>query len=413
MQIATAKLGDRALSILQDRLDRMNRRAVKLGMDPMTLTVVSDEWIKRTRENGLDYNVHVNHVEITGSVPRINGWEVVARIEFTDAGNLVHVAPHIDSINNRYRTIENICEHCNTKRHRNDVIAIRHEDGRELIVGRNCLADYIRTSDATSLIDYAKIAATIGSTITDCIEEEREYYGECGRPVESIETIIRAASICIRKLGWRSGSNAYRDNTTSTKDDVQALLNPPRYDTRGYKDWKRWIEECELTVSDYDKDLAAKAIEWAQSLEPGDSEYLHNLKVLAQLEFVTFDKWGYIVSMVPAYKREMEKELKRKEYTKKHGEKVYIGEPKKRLRGIKATCKGVNSFEGHYGVTTLIRFEHRIDDSSYAVLIWWASGDKSEDFDVDEEYTFDATVKGHDDHEKYGMQTKVNRLSVK
>ena len=95
------------------------------------------------------------------------------------------------------------------------------------------------------------------------------------------------------------------------------------------------------------------------------------------------------------------------------GTKVYFGEPKVRVRGISATCVGVNSFEGHYGVTTLVRFEHRISESEYAVLVWFASGDKTEDFEAGEDYTFDATVKGHDEHDKYGKQTKINRVTVK
>lgn len=408
MRIATGKLNDSALSALRDKLKRLNKRAVRLGLEPMRMMILRTETVSRKMPSGLDESVCINHIEVTGCAPRINGWVVAARIEFTNNGNLVHVAPGIGSVDNRYRTIGNICEHCNTNRRRNDIIVIRHFDGREICVGRNCLADYIRTESAEGLIE----AASWGDTVSEAISEfESDYYGSGGRPVESVETLVQAASICIRKLGWVSGREAYDNGRSSTRDDVCNLLVPPT-GHNAIVEWKLWIENNGLTVTDYDKDLATKAIEWAKSVQPGDSDYLHNLNVLASAEMATWDNAGYIVSIIPAYNRAVERETERAALAEKKGRKGYIGEPKKRMRGIKATCVGIRSFEGRYGVTTMLRFEHRISESEYAVLIWFASGDKTEDFDLDTEYTFDATCKGHNDHEKYGKQVQINRLKL-
>ena len=122
---------------------------------------------------------------------------------------------------------------------------------------------------------------------------------------------MQVASICIRKLGWKSSRAAYDGGFNSTKSDVFAVLYPPtgRADRR---DWEKWIEKNELTVSEFDKDRAAKALQWAQSLEPGDSDYLHNISILANSESVHADKFGYVVSIIVAYEKDCEREVERK-----------------------------------------------------------------------------------------------------
>ena len=412
MTIASGRLTEAGVARLTDKLNKMNKRAVKLGKDELVLRVVSKEAIKRKTPSGLDYTLWVSDVEVDGCLPCIDGWKVAARIEFTGGDNLVHTAPWVDSIDSKYRTIGNVCDHCNTKRRRNDVLVLRNDDGRELCVGRNCVADYVRSGDAEDLIRYADL---FSMDLCDGCDGDYDMRGSRVKPVESVATVVAASSVCIRKLGWVSGKVAYADGIGSTKNDVFALLYPP-YDKEGKKAWKLWIENNDLTVCDHDVELATKAIEWAKSVDTSKSEYLHNLSVLVSEEWVHADKFGYLVSLIPAYNKAVERETEyaaRKAKAAAKGSKEYIGEPKKRSKGIVATCVGMNSFEGNYGVTTLVRFESRIDSDSYAVLAWFASGDKTEDFEVGTEYTFDAMIKGHNDHEKFGKQTLINRVTVK
>ena len=182
--IATKKLTLGAVARLRDKVDRLNNRAARLGLEPLTITVGPAVPVKRESPCGVDYTVWFCDTEVSGVAPRINGWEIVARIEFTDSGNLVHVAPHIESVDNKYRTIGNECHHCNTKRRRNDLVVIRHSDGREKVVGRNCLADFIRTDDAEGLLLYAAYSAEL--SVSDCDEDE-DYRGGRVKPIETPE----------------------------------------------------------------------------------------------------------------------------------------------------------------------------------------------------------------------------------
>jgi hypothetical protein len=60
-----------------------------------------------------------------------------------------------------------------------------------------------------------------------------------------------------------------------------------------------------------------------------------------------------------------------------------------------------------------VRFEHYPDGpdgADKAILVWFASGDKWSDWEVDKEYSIDFTCKDHNEHDKYGKQTRINRV---
>jgi hypothetical protein len=172
-----------------------------------------------------------------------------------------------------------------------------------------------------------------------------------------------------------------------------------------------WLRENNLFSCDEDKEYVEKAIEWACELDDKGNEYKATIKAIAcagEVDMRTLD--GYAASILIAYDKAREREI---EYARKNANsknKVWLGCEKKREKGLRVTCVGVNTFEGYYGTTTLVRFEHDVNDNDKAVLVWFASGDQFNDWESGKDYVIDATVKGHDDHEKYGKQTKINRV---
>ena len=92
MTIASGKLTDSGVARLTDKLNKLNKRAVRFGLDEMVLRVTQREAIETKGPSGLPYTVWINHIEVDGCQPCIDGWSCVARIEFTDQGNLVHCA---------------------------------------------------------------------------------------------------------------------------------------------------------------------------------------------------------------------------------------------------------------------------------------------------------------------------------
>lgn len=393
---ASGELTACGLARLSAEVDKLNRRSRRLGLDPLTIAVVGErvETIKTT--SGIELHRPLYTVEVRGVVPRINGWAVVGRITFLPAGNLVEHPPGHD-LALKYRTMGNHCEHCHTQRRRNDLIVIRHEDGREIAVGRNCLADFIRTGDAESLLE----AAGWTTALVTAIGGDDDAYmagGGYRQTTERLQTLLEASAVCIRKLGWTPSQSDH-----PTKSDVSNLLYGWRWDRRAHA---QWVEKFGLYITDQDRKQAADAITWLQGLQPS-GDYQWNLHVLAQTpEAAPLDKLGLICSAVVAYARHCEQEIERKAREERHP-RGFFGEAGKRYKGVEATVIRTRSIETAYGVSTLIVFE-----TPEGTLTWFASGDRS-DFEIGETHKIDFTVKEHEEHEKYGRTTKVTRVTSK
>lgn len=395
------KLREGALTQLRGQVETLNRRAERHGMDALVLTIVSEGW---------EDTEYVYDVTIEGAAPRINGWTFVARIENNDAiGTVVRVVPgpYADEDYSAYRNHDFGCDHCETRRRRNDVFVLRNDSGEHKVVGRNCLADFLRTTDADGLAAYAQMIEDFGCMTSESLEGE--FYGEGNGwipPMAELERYLPAVAMLTRRLGWL-GRTAMRERgeETCTADDAARYI-------WGRQDqyWRKWVEGNELYVSDRDKEKAAAAIEWAKSLEPGSSEYLHTIKQIATVGTLNTRIDGFAASIIRAYDRHLERETERKIREAGAPERVYIGKIKERLRDVPVTVMNCILKDSDWGVSTIVRMLAKRQDGSVSPIIWFASGDH--DYEVGAEYKMTATVKAHDNHDRYGKQTKVNRAKL-
>jgi len=413
MTLATVSVFERGLSALRVKVEKLNKRAARHGMVPLELRILSAEPTEREVGNGRSVPDVLTTVEIAGCEPCINGYRIIAKVEFNDlVGNVVRVAPGNDDDGSfeQYRTIGPVCEHCNSRRRRNDVYVLAGPDGSRKIVGRNCLADYVRDGDAAALAAWAEFADQLRDATCDGDPEDddwREYTGDRGNPNMHLGAYLRVVALVKRRFGWM-GRTAARDSFDgiATADDAARFIYG-----RG-RAHDAWVSDNELYICEDDGDYADRAIAWAAGLDSaGKSEYIDVISKIARAGYVDMRKLdGYAASILIAYDKACEREIERKEREAGAKNKVWYGEEKKRERSVRVKCVGLNSWEGQYGVTTLVRFEHYPNDEDKAVLVWFASGDKYNDWDLEEEYTVDFTCKGHDNHDKYGKQTKINRV---
>lgn len=419
VSIATVELHERGMAILRDKVDALNKRARRHGMVELEMRILSAEPCERevgihpvTRKKLFAPDV-LYRVEIVGCEPCINGWKLAAKVEFNDIiGNVVRIAPGRDDDGSyvAYRTIGPVCEHCNTNRRRNDVFVLEDGDGNRKIIGRNCLADYLRSGDADDLARWAEWMDQLRRAADgEC--DDSEGYENFGRsnPAMPLGAYLRVVAVAKRKFGWMGrtvANNSY--DGVATADIAGRILYG-----KG-KAHERWIAENDLVPNEDDGAYVEKAIEWAKGIDDGGNEYRHTIKAIALAGYVDMRKLdGYAASILVAHDKALEREIEYAARKAAAKDREMYGDAKKRYRNIPVKCVGLNSFEGHYGVTTLVRFEHYPDGPNgkrRAVLTWFASGDKYNDWDLDAEYAIDFTVKGHEDHEKYGAQTRINRV---
>lgn len=408
MNIATGTIKAWAVEVLREKLQKMNKRAKKCGTEPMTL-VVDKEYDKYVGKDdlGLDKYVRLADVTIVGLPPKIEGWRLLAKItpvEEVEGQNFVKTIPGFEgNLDEKYRTIDMVCEHCGHKRRRNDVFVIE-KDGVEKVIGRNCIADYCRDQDVDRLIawsDWTDLAAGLLSEDYDDLYDGPRY-----KPCSPIKYFLKTTSIVIRRLGWLSRGKAremeYGPQSTA---DIVCYLQWSRTDEHK----RKFIKKNDLYSNEHDTTLAEKALEWIRNVDDISNDYMYNLKMACSGEVVTYDSSGLVASLIPAYQRHMEQEIKRAKIRKAAANREYVGEIKKRMRGLKLTVIGTTCTDSDWGVKTFIRFL----DENENLVVWSASGDRTEEFLQGQSYIVDATPQKHVDHDVYGKQTFVNRVTVK
>lgn len=409
--LASCKISPFALAVLTDKIEKLNRRADRHGMEKLVLTVVTTT-IEFNEDKGIDEEW--NHVEITGSAPRINGWALAAKIERDDiVGTLVSVVPgdYADDDYSSYRDHDFGCDHCGHRRGRNSVFVLKHSDGSVKVVGRNCLADFVRSGDAEDFARYAEFVDSLAGISSGDLDEEWErenYGGRHGWPELTLDTFLPLVQAVTRRIGWVSRTAAKDlDGVSATADwTLRILQSNDRY-------IREFVAKNEIAVCDNDRDIAGKAIEWAKSLESSEtdrSEYLHVIHTIATAGRVNNRLAGYAASIVRAYQKACEREAERAERAKNAPRKVYAGEPgKTRDIGV-VTIKRVRYIDGYYGTRTIVAMELPMQDGAVAPITWFGSG--SLDYAEGEQFHLRAGIKECQDDPKWGKQTIVTRAKL-
>lgn len=402
----TIEVGQTGLVALIGKVAELNNRAAKHNLAPVKVDVLRTvEFVRLHSKGRFGQSEPLHTVAISGVEPCIEGWRIVGKIEFDPViGNVVKALVDAE-LHPRYRTIGQVCEHCNSKRHRKDIFILRHESGEEKVVGRNCLADFIRDGDAETLARFAEFAEQIGDLRTTELDDCGDYdcWGE-GRPAPyvSVQNYLAMVSCIIRKMGWVSKS------ASRNLDDVMPTTYWAGCCYFGRKT-AEFVARYDLYPTDKDAARAAAAIEWAKTKQGDKSEYLDTIGRLAAVESVLWRYDGYLASVISAYSREMELEIERR---KQKAVRCFIGNVGERLKGLPVEVVRLRFIDGYYGTRTIVTLETPVGDKR-AVLTWFASGDKDSAFSEGDKLVVDATVKKHEHDDKYGDSTIVTRVSVK
>lgn len=334
-------------------------------------------------------------VEVTG-VAKVNGWRFVATVEHTPNGNIIHsYGDEGIQIPIKYRTTDPICEHCNTKRHRNDTYLIYNEDTKEWKqVGKSCLRDFTGGLDAEHIAKYISYFDEIikGETISS-----RGSY----TPYYCVTDILKYAAECVKHFGYFK-----RDALRSTADrcfeyylvDTNDLRCPADY----FNQLQQEMAECQFQPDSNNK-LVEDAMDWVLNTED-ESDYIYKLKVICKAKYVTRRNLGLLVSLIPSYNRHIERESE----LKKQAEEAELC-PSKHIGNIgdkiefDSAAECLTSVDTEYGVSFLYKFI----DNEGNIFTWFTS--KWVDKDI--KYHVKGTVKGHDEF-RGCKQTNLTRCRL-
>jgi hypothetical protein len=367
--LAAYQIPDARLATLQTKVSRLARRCAKLKMPALVLREVrKDARIKRLpRESGGPPRIlelPCTWCELEGPSPKLSGYDFLARLEHTETGNLVSKTPaagEVDLI--AYRSAGPNCDHCKSKRKRADTFVLRAPDGTLKQIGRNCLADYLRSANVEVVVAILELTHEL-SISTDG-EEADDYDGEGGgggwRSILPVDRFLAAAVAAVRQKGWtsRGAASAYLEATggqaakQSTADFASFISGRAPTSARELEYWR----SAQPTPGDVER--AGVVLAWLLATTDA-SDYMYNLRTAAQQSSVTHRTVGLLASAVQAYAREIEKVEAARRAPATSTE--YFGEIKKRYdltgtvtfvreiagwRDSVKTVVGIESPEGH------------------------------------------------------------------
>jgi hypothetical protein len=410
----TFKVPEANLPLLKARIEKLNKRAAKLGCPAIAVNILSEHEVPRTKYNPVTCENEVVsyrkyfELTVTGAAPKINGWEFVAVIqpsfdeEGKNLGNILRSVPGATSdVPAEYRKAESKCDHCHTDRRRNETFILRSESGDTKQVGRSCLRDFL---GHTAPEVYCSIAQMLLDARDLASDSEGDDFGG-GHVIDRFqaEEILTLAACSIRLNGWRSNKTAREYGSLSTSAEVGNWIFTTQKD--------KW--EKPLNPSDEDKATAKEVAEWLTGLASRTdlNDYLYSLSLLGQGATFTEKNFGLACSAIPTYLREQEQEINRRKRFESDAASQYIGTVGSRER-VTATLVFTTDFETNFGVTHLYKFK----DEAGNILVWFASSVyyntvTGQDINIGDTVTLNATVKSHEDY-KGVKQTIITRCTA-
>jgi hypothetical protein len=368
------------------RIEKLNRKAIRLGASKIILTVTSETKIEKIedKEKNTSYEFHFTKVIVEGETPKLNGWSLVATlVHDSELGLMINVVPN-KTLDPKYRNSTGFCDHCKTNRFRKETFVVEHENGELKEVGRQCIADFLG-SDKIGKFIWALNWPKMFESLADNFDRE---YGGRVQPVFNIRTFLATSVMAIKEHGYISKTKAQDSD-----------LIPTASHTINYYDGNRYNNIPPYRPTTVEYEMADKVIEWAKTIDIS-VDYNYNINKIALNEHCGYRFAGYATSMIASYNKAMD--LIRMKEAKKDSEFVGIIS-KREVMDLK--------FVNQYGWETMYGFQncYKFEDYDGNVIVWKSLTDET--FEKDTIYKVKATYKKHVDYKEI-KQTEVSRLSI-
>jgi hypothetical protein len=419
------EIPDYNMPVVERKIAALNKRAAKLGAEPVRIVVLK-KWENRiilgdgddpARFMGKDdittmtlqpvKVIPMTTIQVIGTAPKLNGWTLVSVVEPVEGGVLLRKFPGVDlEIPVEFRDVSpSRCDHCHTSRQRNETFIVHHDGGDWKVVGRTCLADFTGTNSPERIANYASALFDFMLSIKD--DEDRLGIGGGGNGgyyCAPMRSFLKMVAIYSARHGFVTATQAKKHNETTETDDYltptgkdvfRLFFEPNMYRSADRKKFYESITEDENQDSD---DLVDAAMQWGKTQfveaeEEKLTDYGHNMKLLLAADYVRIIDVGFVASVIPGYKRSLQPKRERLQG------KGHVGEVGKKIT-LPVTVKQVHDWTGKFGlahITTMV-------DDDGNLLTWFAPG-KLEAMKEGTYKVMTAKVKRHD--ERDGIKSTI------
>lgn len=338
-----------------------------------------------------------------------NGWNVLGVVVDADGIQQAHFDNNTE-LAKKYLHVDMCrCDHCHTRRARKSVCVLEHEDGRQMVIGTTCVKEFTDGLDGSlckEILEFFNGKYHMDINIDDrrcycSMDEFENYFGGVGSVRERAsryyltKEFVSYAAALIDKYGYVSKAMA---------EDCCGELTPTAFLIDIFIEDVCKGDEC---VLEKHKAIAEKAIEWCKNLNDDEihSPYLLNLRELCRDDFCTPRHWGMLVSLVPTYKREIEK----REAAKNTVPSEYISEVGTRTTFDVKLLADI-TFEDFNCYARDIITKHVVKmDCGGNVLVWIT--EKNPQKEIGDTFKITGTVKEHSEY-KGVKQTVLTRCKI-
>lgn len=395
------------------KLAKLNKRAKRLGCEPVTYEVVAEGWTIRSHtfktEDGeytKEYKVKTRTIDLFGSAPKLEGFRFIARIEYLSDGKstLFHTVPgSTEKIDERFRTLKPwVCEHCNKVRTRRETfVVMKVETGAQTQVGRQCLADFTGINTPEAIAAKASWLSSFSDLREQCEGWFGAHFAQC---LDTLH-VLSLTSAYIEANGWTPKSAASETRSSTASQVSEHFWGEPTNAER-----KAALRQMsDKAASPEHQDRAERVMDWVKDelAQRARSDYEMNLVTLVAGDLMEQKHLGIVCSAVSAYQRATNQKV---EYAKKLEElksSQHIGEQGKRMRDLPVKVHQVRALEANqFGPRTMVKFL----DTAGNLLTWFASGDR--DLIPGTEALIDGTVKCFKEYRGV-KETQLSRVVVK
>ncbi|CAL9982519.1 hypothetical protein VPHK469_0077 [Vibrio phage K469] len=306
------------------RIGEINRKSIKLGLGEVECTEIGTsiiEWKEFDYEFMGYRKMATTAVDFSVTGPNLDnpvsygGYTFVGKIDHTHSKYMwksFDESPMPEHVKVECELGHSYCEHCNTKRQRNNTFVIRNEETGGLVwVGSSCLRDYIGLTSPDGLLGYYRSV----EALNDCQDRDDDYIG-LSKPTRLMIDLYRFLPLVAanaRLYGFLTKSSAIDNGgyaTSSTTFNDYWAISPPEDRPK--------VTEADCLVADGALEM------WLA--KDDDSDFNHNMRVLCEDMWCSHREVGLASWIIGSYLFEKDKAEKEEraesEYWGKVGDKV-------------------------------------------------------------------------------------------
>jgi len=322
-----------ALEELRQRIESLDRRAARLGCEPIRL--------RDTGERDRNGNALV---VLHGRAPALAGWSLAAIVE-CHAGK-VSVRPVSDA--GERLAAETLargwCEHCGLRRRRTRTFVVVHlATGERRQVGSGCLRDFLGGQDPERACRQAERLALAREQLERA--QQTSTTQSTGRGEVVVESLAVHAAHVIRADGWVARARAHERGVVASADRARQSL-----------------ERTPDAPGPDDRALAQAALRWARTLlasKPDATRFEREAVAVAGAEGALGRReQGLVCALIAVYRQ-------------RRARSRHLAQPGTRLETTVLVERVTPRRSRRYG--TVYRCE--LIDANVNRLVWWQTGD--------------------------------------